>query len=342
MYKRSLSIKKELLIHLLFWVVWAYYNIMVFEANMLQVGQMHLFYITGTAVFIVSFYVNYLLVLPKVFKPFRWWKAALGLLATFLFFALSRYLVEEVITLHLYGMRNYLPGTNIFYYLYDNLYYSSRPIILSTVLWSVIFLVRTLEYNRIILEESKNTEIKFLKAQINPHFIFNTLNNIYSMVYFKSDKSLEAIQKLSEIMRFTTYEAQKEKIRLSEEVGYIRAYIELEQLRHQETAFVSFTCEMDNERAAIPPYILSPLVENALKHGVASDESPIEIRLEARGATLSFSVINETGTQKKDKLGGVGLDNLKQRLEIHYPGAHRLDLVSDNNRFTASLQIDMA
>lgn len=244
-----------------------------------------------------------------------------------------------MITLHWFGVRNYSADTNIFYYLYDNLLYSSKPIILSTVLWSLIFLVRMLEYNKIILEENKNAEIKFLKAQINPHFIFNTLNNIYSMVYFKSDKSLQAIEKLSEIMRFTTYESPKEKIRLADEINYIKAYIELEQLRHEAPGLVHFTCETETGNLEIPPYILSPLVENALKHG--SVAHPIEIKLTATEHQLVFETQNEIGTQQKDKLGGIGLGNLEKRLEAHYPGTHQLQVTNKNNHFTALLQLDL-
>lgn len=341
MYKSSLSVKKEILIHLLFWVIWTYYNFVSIGDTGLQIGKPDLFFITGSILYILVFYFNYLLVLSKVFTSFNWKKALAGFILVFIVFSGLRYLTEQVLTFHFFNIRNYSPDTNIFYYLYDNLYYSSQPVIFSTVLWSIIFLIRTLEYNTYILEENKNTEIKFLKAQINPHFVFNTLNNIYSMVYFQSDKSLTAIEKLSEVMRFTTYESLKEKIRLSDEINYIKAYIELEQLRHQESAFVDLHIEMENEAVEIPPYILSPLVENALKHGVASNAQPITIELKVRSRQLTFKVTNDIAVQKKDKLGGIGLDNLKKRLEIHYPQKHQIAFINQNNRFIAELQIDL-
>lgn len=340
MYKGSLSFRKEFIIHLLFWLVWTYYSIIIIQNNAFRIGELHLFYITGTIVYVLTFYINYLFVLPRVFKPFRWRKAIWGFLVIFLFFVASRYLIEQVITLHWLNKQNYTADTGTLWYLYDNILYSSKPIILSTVLWTILFLVRTLEYNNVILEENKNTEIKFLKAQINPHFVFNTLNNIYSMVYFKSDKSLPAIEKLSQIMQFTTYESQKEKIKLSGEVNYILAYIELEQLRHEENAFTDLKIDTSqNEHLEIPPYILSPLVENALKHGVMSNADPIRIELKADKQHLVFRVENKIGTQKKDKLGGIGLDNLQKRLEIYYPKTHSLRITNDNDRFTAELNI---
>ena len=161
------------------------------------------------------------------------------------------------------------------------------------------------------------------------------------MVYFQSDKSLEAIEKLSQIMRFTTYESQKEKIRLQDEIDYIKAYIELEQLRHQENAYIDFRIETADVSEEIPPYVLSPLIENALKHGLTSNENPILINLNLKDKKLNFKVVNNIAIQKKDKLGGIGLDNLKKRLEFHYPQKHQLKLVNQNNQFTAELEIDL-
>lgn len=339
LYKGILSGKKELIIHLIFWILTAYFTFVKnpFHARLVIPD---LFYTTYLLVFTATFYFHYFIVMKQVFKSFRWKKLFAGMFISYLFFTGLRWLIEQVITGALFNKTNYIDPTFANYML-DNLHYSSMPIIFSSFLWLGIYFIRLLEYNQTILEENKNIEIKFLKAQINPHFIFNTLNNIYSMVYFQSDKSLTAIEKLSQVMRFTTYESQKEKINLPDEVDYIKAYIELEQLRHQETGFVNFTSEIENEHIEIPPYMLSPLVENALKHGVTSGNSPIDIRLSANKEQLIFKITNEIGTQKKDKLGGIGLDNLKKRLEIHYPNRHQLLLANENNRFTAALLITL-
>src|SRR5690606_24616738 len=149
------------------------------------------------------------------FKVFNWKKAVTGLVTLYLFFIAFRFFLEQFLTAILFDQTNYFADTNIIYYAFDNIYFGSQPIIISTVFWIIVAFIRLSEYNASIIEENKNAEIKFLKAQINPHFVFNTLNNIYSMVYFQSEKSLVAIEKLSQIMRFTTYESQKEKIRLS-------------------------------------------------------------------------------------------------------------------------------
>ncbi|CAA9197852.1 sensor histidine kinase [Flavobacterium collinsii] len=339
MYKGTLSKRVEVFIHIIYWLLMGYFT---FVKNLIQSKNFipDLFLSTYMIVFVLTFYFHYFVVMKLVFKSFQWKRFFVGVLVSYLFFTGSRWLLEQVISDVLFHRINYTNPT-FFKYMEDNLHYSSMPVILSSLLWFVIYFIRLLEYNQVILEENKNTEIKFLKAQINPHFIFNTLNNIYSMVYFQSDKSLAAIEKLSQIMRFTTYESQKEKIKLADEIEYIKAYIELEQLRHQESAFIDFRIETENISEEIPPYILSPLIENALKHGVTSNEKPIIIELRLEDQKLNFKVINDIAIQKKDKLGGIGLSNLRKRLEIHYPQKHQIKVVNQNNQFTAELEIEL-
>ncbi|NGF74721.1 histidine kinase [Fluviicola sp. SGL-29] len=339
MYKSALSVRKEILLHLVFWLVWVYFTLAVVDSNGIRFAEMDLFSSTWCITYVVTFYVNYLFVLPKVFHPFKWIKAIAGLIVIFLFFAGLRYFLEQFLTVQLFNVQNYNSGTGTIYYIYDNIFYAARPVILSSVFWIVVLLVRVLDYNKYIIEEQKNTEIKFLKAQINPHFVFNTLNNIYSMVHFQSPNALPAIEKLSSIMRFTTYEALRNFIRLAEELNYIHAYIELEELRHYDKSFVNWETAVQNDNCEIPPYLLSPLVENALKHGSYTAETPITIRLSCNDQQLDFEVINRIGNQKKDKLGGIGIDNLKNRLEILYPEKHTLQTTEQEGLFSAHLVI---
>ncbi|PYF74732.1 sensor histidine kinase [Pedobacter nutrimenti] len=332
MYHSTLSKRSEQLIHLIFWTFTAYFACVInlFEFRFIDP---ELFYLTYVIVFVATFYFHYLFIMKWVFKAFQWKRLVFGLFISYLVFTSLRWFAEQFLTGVLLDKVNYIHPTFI-RYLIDNLQYSVRPIVFSSFLWFTIYFIH-------VLEENKNAEIKFLKAQINPHFVFNSLNNIYSMVYFQSEKALPAIEKLSEVMRFTTYYSQKEKINLSEEINYIKAYVELEQFRHEESGFVQMNIKTDDDHVEIPPYTLSPLIENALKHGLVSVQHPIVIDISVYSKQLSFFVKNEIGTQKKDKLGGIGLDNLKKRLDIYYPNAHQLNLTNENNQFTAQLQIDL-
>lgn len=340
MGKLHLNKKTEIGLHILFWLLTLYF-MLVGQPLSFGMPELDLFFKTYAIVFVLTFYFNYILVMPKIFNDFKWIKLLIGIIITYLFFTLTRFVIEQVLTDWWLGKVNYTNPV-LGNYLLDNLAYSSKPIIFSSFLWLIIHVIKLLEYNKVILEDQKNTEIKFLKAQINPHFIFNTLNNIYSMVHFQSPESLSAIEKLSSIMRFTTYEAQKEHIALSEELDYIKAYIELEELRHYENNIVKWQSGIKDEKRRIAPYILSPLIENALKHGAYSEQNPIEINIFTDDKLLNFEVINSIGNKKTDKLGGIGLDNLKNRLEMLYHSKYKLETTRLENKFKAFIQIQFS
>ncbi len=336
-YKSPLSIKKELLLHIILWLIVAYFSLISPGKGIL----LSMFQLTWILVLVAAFYFNYLVVLPRVFKKINLFKSIAGLLAAYLFFILFRYLVEELIMSWLFNSSNYPVDVSPIHYAYDNLYFGSQPILLSTFFWLIIRNIRLADHNRFIAEEQKITEIKFLKAQINPHFIFNTLNNIYSMVYFKSEGALKAVEQLSNIMRFTTYQSQKEQIPLSDEINYIASIIELESFRHEVKNFVQWNLEAPTPTPSIPPYILSPFVENALKHGLISAETPISIDLKAQSGYISFSVINTVNQREKDSGGGIGIDNVKKRLEIYFPNHYQLNIQQQEQQFIVSLEIQL-
>lgn len=338
MFKSSLSKTKEWWCHTIFWILWLYFNSIEIHSDKIVLSSFDYFTLSYFLVNFFTFYFNYLYILPKVFENLKWHKVIIGFVSSYLFFVILRYLLEQVISLALFDMSNYHRSTGVLYYLFDNFFFAINPIIFSVGIWIIFYLIRLIEYNHFILEEQKNMEIKFLKAQINPHFIFNTLNNIYSLVYFQSKLSLSAIEKLSNIMRFLTYETQKNHIHLSQEIEYIHSYIALESIRHEESEIVQIEIELDMEGISIPPYLMSPLVENALKHGIIHHKS-ILIQLYQKKNILYFKVQNEIGNHKKDKLGGFGLENLRNRLSLLYPHQNLLHIDNDGKTFKVTLQI---
>lgn len=343
-FKGTLTVQKEIVLHFFFWLLLCYFTLISFERGKpfyFSITEPDLFLVFWSLVFIITFYFNYNFVMPRVFRNFNWKKAVLGIFAVYLFFVSIRFLLEQVLMRFLFNQSNYFEDTHPLYYLYDNLYYSTLPLIPSTLFWLIVFLIRLLEYNAFISEEKREIEVKFLKSQLNPHFMFNTLNNIYSLVYFNSEKALPAIEKLSGIMRFTTYESQKDKIKLEDEINYIKSYIELEELRQNNDFFVKLNIAPGNLQVEVPPLVLSPLVENALKHGVWNADRPVEILLKCTENKLFFRVTNLVGKKKKDQVPGIGIENLKKRLEIFYPDKHRLELKEQNRQFTAQLEIDL-
>lgn len=179
-----------------------------------------------------------------------------------------------------------------------------------------------------MVNQTQASELALLRSQVNPHFLFNTLNNIYSLVYKKSDDAPEAVMKLSSIMRYVLYDANTDMVLLEKEVEYLNSFIELQKLRSHQVDFVEFTVRGDLSGKRIPPMLLIPFVENAFKHGSKNVPHPgIRILLETDPSSIRFEVTNHvkrTGTVQKDKVGGIGLNNIRRRLELLYNGRYSL------------------
>jgi len=195
------------------------------------------------------------------------------------------------------------------------------------------------------LEEiNKTTELALLRSQINPHFLFNTLNNINSFSTRDPEKTSYAIIKLSDIMRYMLYDAANEKVRLEQEVEYINNYIALQKLRYKENDFVKFIVEGDISKVMIPPMIFLPFVENAFKHGTNTIVNGITIQLIINTDILEFvcnNRIKELSDTEKDGPGGVGIKNIERRLELLYPEKHKLTLSKDKNEYIVNLIINL-
>jgi hypothetical protein len=202
------------------------------------------------------------------------------------------------------------------------------------------YLART---NEILLE----SELKYLRSQVQPHFFFNTLNNLYSLTIDKSDKAPNLILKLSDLMKYFLYETGKEFQTLKNEVSHIKDYIDIEKLRYDENLDVSFNISGKTKKIIVKPLMLIPLVENAFKHGArnSTKNGYIKIDLKATKKLLDFRVENsfEKQTKKiKGQIGGIGLTNLKKRLTLNY-GAdfYSLDVIEEKNKYIAHLKVKL-
>ena len=191
--------------------------------------------------------------------------------------------------------------------------------------------------------EKLTAELAFLKSQVNPHFLFNILNNICSLARKKSDDTENALIKLSQIMRYMLYESKDERVSLEKEVEYLKSYIELQQLRISDKVVINFNINGDTESMMIEPLLLIPFVENAFKHGVSyMDASIINILLNIKQNELNFMVDNTIAVKRDTSLpsdSGIGLKNVVRRLELLYPGKHTLHVKDDGVIYTIDLQI---
>jgi len=193
--------------------------------------------------------------------------------------------------------------------------------------------------------EKQQAELNYLKSQTNPHFLFNTLNNIYSLARDKSDLAPESILRLSKILRFMLYEAGGEYIAVEQELKIISDYIALEQLRYDESLRINFNHDVEDMKQALPPLLLMPLVENAFKHGVSEtrDQPFVDIHLSINKRQLAFVVKNSTEESTADENGkeNIGLSNLRRQLELLYTD-YNLTIEQGNFMFTAVLKINLA
>ena len=210
----------------------------------------------------------------------------------------------------------------------------------SSVLWFIVNMLRLQKEQITLLESKRETEINFLKSQINPHFIFNTLNNIYYLVFEKSEKALPAVEQLSGLMRYMTYESQNETIALQREVAYIDDFISLESMRISGDAQVIFKKNIENPECRIPPLLLIPFVENGFKHGILNNpEQPFTIELTQNKNHLILQTQNSINNYKKDHQSGVGIENIKKRLQLYFPDKHSLDITTKENMYSVKLDI---
>ena len=193
-------------------------------------------------------------------------------------------------------------------------------------------------------KERADQELNLLKNQINPHFLFNTLNTIYSLALVNSEYTAEAVMKLSDMMRYVLQDVNREKVPVALELDYIRHYVGLQQLRLNQNITVVLEVVDDDAGQQIAPILLIPFVENVFKHGTSAHErAEILIRIKCSGNTLELLTINRIFPERYLEEGsGIGLTNTKKRLELIYPGKHQLDLKDEGDRFIVNLAIELS
>ncbi len=237
-------------------------------------------------------------------------------------------------------------------YFYSNLYVVS---VVSITLFIAIF-VGMLRFaadwfeleakKKAIENERLMAELNFLKAQINPHFLFNTLNNLYYLAYSKSDNTTEVIDKLSKMMRYMIYDSNHPKVLLSKEIEYMQNYISLEQLRLNNEVPVNFKVEGELENMRIAPLIFITFLENAFKHGVnnKTSEAWVDVSILLNGNECVYTVANSKQPlpqDSKEGKSGIGLQNVQRRLELSYPNQYTLKVEDKENSYSVQLNIKL-
>ncbi len=215
---------------------------------------------------------------------------------------------------------------------------------LASTLYESTRLANQQERRTQLLEKEKlATEVQFLKSQINPHFLFNALNNVYTLSLIRSERTPEVVMKLSEMLRYMLYESGQARVPLQKEVRYIRHYIALQQMKQPRPLAVETDLPDVGEQLMVAPLLFAPIVENGFKHGkIGADEhSWIRIDLAVQNGELDFHVSNTIPPKFSDRSskGGIGLKNIQRRLELLYPHRHHLSIVDGEALFSVNLKI---
>lgn len=216
------------------------------------------------------------------------------------------------------------------------------PVIAITMLIELMRNAYRQQKNLRELEKEKfSAEMGLLKAQINPHFFFNTLNSLYGLTLKGSDRAPKVVLRLSELMHYMLYETRSDKVLLEKEISHLENYISIEQMRFADRLDLSFLHSGDISGKTIAPLLLLPFVENAFKHGIANDAGWITITLKVISNTLYLKVENSYPANAKQTGHGLGLVNVKRRLELTYPGNYELHLAKNNDFFEAGLKLNL-
>jgi hypothetical protein len=335
----TLHRKWEVLLHTAFWVVYVSFivnHISSYHTGPhIQWGRLLLASLISVSYLFVLSYLNYFYLIPAFLLKKKIGGFIILFVASFTALSLVRVGVETLVFGKSWEAQSPARIQIIIQYLF---------LVLFIGLMRFAFDWVELDARRRQLETEKlNAELKFLKAQVNPHFLFNTLNNLYYLSTIKSDTAPLVISKLSEVMRYMIYESNHEKIELAREIDYIQHYISLERLRLREGTPLEFDV-IGKTDMLISPLILITFLENAFKHGInnGSDQCWIKARLEVDKTRLVYTIANskvKTVAYPEDG-EGIGLKNVKRRLDLSYPGKHQLHIDDLEEAYSVTLTIE--
>lgn len=338
-----MKLTRQIIWHSAFWLVMIGFFMFIGSTNpKTSFADLLILFVLFGFINVSVFYANYLVLLPRLLNRKKYVQYTFAVVLLIFSISLVKYgfaLAFERVVLFRSSMTR--PLTFAQYY-FSAVFTSLMFVFLSAALRFALDWFRNERIRRELENEKLSAELAFLKSQINPHFLFNCLNNIYSLAYQKSDATPEAVLKLSEIMRYMLYESNDKLVDIGKEIGYLRNYIDLQKLRFGNRAMVEIQVNGAAEGLLIAPMILIAFVENAFKHGLISDmQKPITVTLSTDNKKLDFVVRNAKSTHNKDKTGGIGLVNVRRRLDLLYPGNYTLNVENEMENYTTHLTLDL-
>jgi hypothetical protein len=355
----------KIILHVLAWFLLL--GLPFYSAKRFQLGNDFLFmYYSMTLISGLIFYINYLFLVPRFFfqkRKYKYYLSALLLVIGFYF--ISDFSVKVIFShisdkgrteqinradeegrgpgpprAGIMGVRYPFRGGHIVSFAGSSLF-----LIFFSLGLRVLERQSKIEKMQEEMEKEKlNSELAFLKNQISPHFFFNTMNNIYSLIGINAEDSQSAVLKLSKLMRYLLYESEEGKTILSNEIDFMNNYIDLMKLRMSEKVDLSVSFPVKYEDRNIPPLLFIPFIENSFKHGVSyREKSFINIDMQVAEDIIIFRCSNSVPDGDKNGTnGGIGLENIRKRLNLLFPGSHELRISRSEKQFDVSLEINSA
>lgn len=335
--------KTILLIHILFWILYVLVPELpyIFPDRKYPMWLFH-YNITTEALNIINFYVVYFVITVNFFQRHRITSSLLIILFIVCSFTAIRLWGTRFVSYYISGMEE-LPAIRFVTMMVEFV----NSMLFSTFAVLMKFMIDWFTTQKIkseLLAQKHLSELALLRSQVNPHFLFNTLNNLYSLVYKKSDEAPSVLMKLSEIMRYMLYDSNAEMVPLEKEISYLKSFIELQQIRLKAENFIELEINGNVEGKMIPPMLLIPFIENAFKHGRKDIEPPgIKILINISLTSLDFEIWNycsNSSMGQKDPYQGIGLRNVARRLQLMYPGKHELRVTPCGDKFQVKLHLE--
>jgi two-component system sensor histidine kinase AlgZ len=339
---------RVLLVHLSFWGVYlsfTLYQITVFQRHDRERGLDWPILLTsvGIQLFFTALiaYFNYFVTQPRFLKHQNIWRYLFEFCIPFALLIAARVYIQRLL------IDGYTHKGGYFYSDFFIVQITAVTFLIAIFVGMLRFAIEWFEFDakkKAVENEKLTAELNFLKAQINPHFLFNTLNNLYYLAYSQSPNTTEVIAKLSQMMRYMIYDTNQPKVPLSKEIEYMQNYISLERLRLNNQIPIDFTIHGNIDDVWITPLVLITFLENAFKHGVTntSKDSWVKVHIDVKGQACVFTVENskaaKTTTENGEK-SGIGLQNVQRRLALSYPERHRLTVDESDNHYAIELNL---
>lgn len=340
--KNTILLRHRILWHVLFWLCWYLFYAFTYGSNSSRYSVEFIVNLYLLPVRMIYTYAFIYYILPKFLLTKKYTSFALLALIHAFLFGVSIWVIVEsffrcfsCILDQGFNLKHlsFVLGTIIINY----------PIV---AIASVVIIFKRWYFSQqqsIVLEKEKlEAELNFLKTQIHPHFLFNTLNNLYALTLIKSDKAPDIVIKLSELLDYMLYNSNDPEVKLQKEINQLQGYIDLEKIRYGDRLNVSFDIVGDASGKYIAPLILIPFVENSFKHGASQDIfSPfIHIQMHIEEDFLNFNIKNSYSPAKNNATEGIGLKNVQRRLELLYPNTHHLEIFKGSNVFEITLMLE--